>query len=445
VTGLDGAGSQPDTAVIPGAPLSELYLPATGSGADALGQSGPAAGAAGADSATAAPTGATTGTTSGAAATTVSGTTTAPETTVAATTAGVTGGLPLTPVVAAVPVTASGPALYVDCAVGQDTAAGNASHPWNSLRPLQAGIPAGATVYLRRGCTWNGPVVIASSGATQPSAASPILVTGFGIGAAPTVDGAGLGRDLGVVTVTSPFVTLAGLHVTGAAGPGFVLNGAHDSIVGSEIDRVAVGVRIMAPFGFVSSTAIHDLHMLVNTPGGDDDSGAIGFDIEADDATVWRSSCTHCRAASYDYGYDGGFADVFNSGSRLHLLENTANDVEGFLELGAARPTARADDVVVQGNTVTDTHGALWVHGSGTFTIGTARMLWNANTVRSTDSKALLGGDLRALTLTDNLFAAAGRVIESSAPAVHTGNRYLLTGGAVVGFALGAGETVATG
>ena len=140
----------------------------------------------------------------------------------------------------------------------------------------------------------------------------------------------------------------------------------------------------------VTGAVIHDLHMYNNTPGGDDDSGAVGFDVEADDATIAFTSCTHCRAPSYDYGHDGGFVDIWRHGNRLQLVDNTGSDIQGFLEIGGLGGTDSAYDVIATGNVITDTHTGVWVHGDGTFAIATGNITLDGNTFTTTDTEPLL-------------------------------------------------------
>ncbi len=285
---------------------------------------------------------------------------------------------------------------YVDCAAGNDSAAGSARQPWRTLQPLSRPVPAGTAVYLKRGCSWDGGLTLAadgSGGATLGAYAS---------GRAPVISGTGLGRGRGVLQLVSPRSTVTGIHLAHAPGYGVNVTGDHATLERVEIDDVGIGMQISAPFTTVTGSAIHDLHMYNNTPGGDDDSGAVGFDVSADDVTIATTSCTNCRAPSYDYGYDGGFVDIWKQGNRLKLVDNVATNVQGFLEVGGQGGNDSAYDVVVTGNKVTRTYGGIWVHGDGTFSIRTGNIKVSGNTFVLADGTPAFGGTTSALVLGSN-------------------------------------------
>ena len=325
----------------------------------------------------------------------------APVGTASLTTAGTTT-VPGATIVAGFDPAAAPQGSYVDCQAGNDGNDGTASRPWRSLQRVQQGGLTGSALFLRRGCSWSGGLRVSTGGA--------LTIAGYDTGTQPVITAEGLDRNRGVLEINSSSITIRDLHLAHAAGMGAIISADHATLDTVEIEDVGIGVRITAPFATVTNAAIHDLHMFNNTPGGDDDSGAVGFDIEADDVTVSQTSCTHCRAPSYDYGFDGGFADIFNHGNRLKLINNTANDVQGFLEIGGVVANISAYDVVVRGNQVTDTHGAIWVHGNGTFAIATGNITVDGNTFASTDPQVLLGGNLSSLVLGSNVFTTVGRV-----------------------------------
>jgi hypothetical protein len=292
---------------------------------------------------------------------------------------------------------ASAPAgRYVDCTAGDDAAKGTARQPWRSLRPLSRPVPSGTTVYLRRGCSWDGGLTLATEGSGGAA------LRAYASGKAPVVSGTGLGKGQGALHLASPKITVAGIHVSDAPGFGVNITGDHALLERVEIDDVGIGVQVGAPFATFTGGAVHDLHMYTNTPGGDDDSGAVGFDVSADDVTISNTSCTNCRAPSYDYGHDGGFVDIWKQGNRLKLVDNVATNVQGFLEVGGQGGNDSAYDVVVTGNKVTKTYGGIWVHGDGTFSIRTGNIKVSGNTFVLADGTPVFGGTTSALVLGGN-------------------------------------------
>jgi hypothetical protein len=318
---------------------------------------------------------------------------------------------PPSPVVVTAPFdpTTAPPGIYVDCATGDDTGPGTAMRPWRTLTGLTHPIAAGTAVYLRRTCQWDGVLTLTTSGAvaasttgpttagtagtsTAPSTDTATILAAYGPGIAPTLTATGADRSRSILEINAPNVTVAGIHLAHAAGYAVTITGPNALLDGVEVDDVGIGIRIQAPFATVTGGVIHDLHMYNNTPGGDDD------------ATIAFTSCTHCRVPSYDYGFDGGFVDVWRHGNRLQLVGNTGSDIQGFLEIGGLGGTDSAFDVIATGNVITDTHTGVWVHGDGTFAIATANITLDGNTFTTTDSEPLLGGAVSSLVLRNNTF-----------------------------------------
>lgn len=327
-------------------------------------------------------------------------------------------------------------ARYVDCSNNgpQD---GSAEHPWHSLDALGgAAVPEGAIVLLRRGCSWPGGLRI-NRGSTGAR------VEAYGAGSAPVLTGEGVDRTRGVIAVEADDVRLTGLHVTGAAGAGVQLRGAGAHVDDLEIDQAAFGVEVLAPGAMISRTRAHDLHMYINTPGGSDDTGAVGFTVQADDATIRESSCINCRAPSHDFGHDGGFVEIYNHGDRLRLVGNTATNIAGIIEIGGIAQDGGAQNVVIERNTFRDAHGGFWVHRDDQFTIPVDNIAVIGNTVVNSTAEPVIGGDLASLNLVGNVFAAPGPISTSGAPGTHTRNRYYLVRTGSLGYPTDPSETVA--
>jgi hypothetical protein len=86
----------------------------------------------------------------------------------------------------------------------------------------------------------------------------------------------------------------------------------------------------------VTGNVIRDNNrMSVNTPGGDDDSGAFGVLLQGHGTEVSFNTISGHDTASYDYGRDGAAVEVYGAtGSNVH--HNLAFDNDAFSELGAA-------------------------------------------------------------------------------------------------------------
>jgi hypothetical protein len=333
---------------------------------------------------------------------------------------------------------ATGEQQFIDCRSGDDAADGSSEHPWRTLDPLRSRpVAADTAVFLRRGCSWGG-------GLKLTDASQRVSLGAYGTGDAPTLTGDGVSRDFPVVDVEAEGVMLSGLHIRNAEAVGLKLSAADVTVDGLEIDDVAFGMTVQAPRATITRTAVHDLHLLINTPGGSDDTGAVGFDVQADDVSITASSCTNCRAPSYDFGHDGGFAEIYNHGDRLRLIGNTARNVQGILEIGGVVDDGGAHDVVLENNTFNETFGGIWIHEKDEFSIPVGTVTLRGNTIVNSDKGVTMGGKVGALVLQDNTIAVPGHVSTGGEPAEHTGNRYYLTRPALLGFRAHGTETIST-
>jgi hypothetical protein len=75
--------------------------------------------------------------------------------------------------------------------------------------------------------------------------------------------------------------------------------------------------------------------MSVNTPGGDDDSGAFGVLLQGEGTEVAYNRIHGSDAFSYDYGRDGAAVEVYGA-THSHVHHNEAWGCDAFVELGKA-------------------------------------------------------------------------------------------------------------
>jgi hypothetical protein len=335
-------------------------------------------------------------------------------------------------------VAPTGPgAYYVNCRTGSDRARGSLHAPWRSPRELNGRtFAAGATVSFARGCTWHGNFTVAGSGTRK----RPVLLTSYGRGRRPTFDGRS-NRSSAVIKVVGDFVSVSNLAVTGAGQYGIQAAGSFDSIVRDAVSDAGGGVLVTGPGAVIDGVRVRNLHMIVDTPGGDNDYGAVGYDIQAPNAVVERSWCRNCIAPSHDYGHDGGFAEVWNSGDNLIVRNSVAINTAGFLEMGAGSADHHANNVRVTHNRMLDVHGGFWIHAGDAFTISTSSVLISRNVIvnRNDAGRAcVLGGSLRKVLFTYN-YVNSDLDVARRAPAVHHHNHFILRRGAKLGFRMRSG------
>ncbi len=309
---------------------------------------------------------------------------------------------------------------YVSCH-GSDGGSGSKTSPWRTLRRASQHVfAAGTGLYLRRGCTWSERLDMRGNG----TATAPVVLGVYGRGTTPTISHAG-DRGWAPLVLGSPFTQATGIAVTDAPGVCVQLNGRRSLLTGVFLARCGIGVQVTGNGSMISNVSARDLHMVVNTPAWDDDYGAVGFVVEAADVTVRASRCTNCRAPSTDYGYDGGFVEIWNKGDRLRVADNVAVNTQGFLEIGGNASWASAVDLTITRNKMTNIHGGLWVHTSGTFGMKVARLRFTYNRIYNTTPSRdpVFGGDMSVMTLTGNR-VIANQPVATGAPAVHVGNVY---------------------
>ena len=173
-------------------------------------------------------------------------------------------------------------------------------------------------------------------------------------------------------------VRLTGLEVTGAQAPdqtgaGVQVYASSNVVVSDSVlhDNSAYGIRIYnSTYTIAERNDIYgngtgvdvrnqgqgvqilnnDVHdqdrMLTNTPGGNDDAGALGIGfVRTTGATLAKGNrIWGNRAVSYDYGHDGGALEVYGA-SNVTMSENVMWDNEGVFESGTDSGTPCANNV----------------------------------------------------------------------------------------------------
>ena len=321
--------------------------------------------------------------------------------------------------------------IHVDCAKGDDDNKGTLAEPLRSIRAATSrALDPGDVIELARGCTWQTTVQLRGDGTKT----RPIRLTAYGAGPRPVIDGKAAGSE-SVVLLSGRHQIVENIRVTNAATNAVEIRGANSSVRSSSIDNAGVGVLLKATGATADRVAVRDLHMVRDTPGGDDDYGAVGFTVEASGVDIGRSSCTDCRAPSNDYGHDGGFVEVWNYADGLDVHHNTGSNTQGILEIGGDQPDSSARGIKLRQNTFRTSHGGLVLHTDGNFAIGDAQIAVTDNTIASTGSQdpPILDGDLSNVTFEGNTVTTASFVSHST-PSRHRCNGITLSGGAEVGY-----------
>ncbi|MBK7722019.1 MAG: hypothetical protein IPI32_07295 [Austwickia sp.] len=189
---------------------------------------------------------------------------------------------------------------------------------------------------------------------------------------------------------------ITGLRIAFTPGAGLTLAAPGATAQQLRIERTAFGVRFTANGTVADRVSARDLHLFTSTPrweNANDDSGAVGFNVEADDVVIRRSVCVRCRAASSDYGHDGGFIEIWRKGDRLRAYHNVGYETDGFLEIGGMRDRGDAiNGVYLVGNRVSRAHGrAVYINQGGPYEIPVRNVVMRQNVIQVVRGDALAG------------------------------------------------------
>jgi parallel beta-helix repeat protein len=243
---------------------------------------------------------------------------------------------------------------------GNDAWAGTGAAPWRSLQKAVNTVQPGATVLVRSG-SYAGFLMRRSGTAGQP-----IVIKGYPGDVRPVIQGTA--STVNVIRLAAVHdVQLSGLVVQGAAadksGSGIriesgstrvgvsnsllrnnksygisVNRSSQVTIADNEVTGNAEGIYVTREGEGVLITrnqVHHQDHLVVNTPGGHDDHGAVGIafvkttgHITASSNLLWAN-----RGPSYDYGWDGGAFEIFGA-SNVSMLDNRMWNNKNVLETG---------------------------------------------------------------------------------------------------------------
>jgi len=279
---------------------------------------------------------------------------------------------------AAAPPSPSGARYYVNSQTGRDDNPGTSpDQPWQSLARLQRqALQPGDVVGLARGSVWHSGWVISQSGAPG----EPLIFEPYGTGDAPTIRNPGTHTK--AIIIQGSWVVLRGVRVADAHEYGIqIAEGATNNVVeGCEATAVGTGFAVFGDGNLIQGCYAHDLHMIVDTPGGDDDYGAVGMGVFGSYNEIAHNQLERCLAPSHDYGSDGGAFELFGDVTGNYIHHNWARDNCGFVEVGGG---AAQDNLLAYNVSVNNGTFAV-VHLGGRFASAITRLYLDNNTVVET-------------------------------------------------------------
>jgi hypothetical protein len=343
------------------------------------------------------------------------------------------------------PPPTDGELYYVDSANRSGVYLGTSDTPWQSLEQVNgASIGPGDTIIFNCGGVWTGNLQVSKIGVTYRAADN--------CATRPQIKNPGVYYG-NAIDVTGSNNIIQGLLITDAHEAGVKIEAnAHDNWVSNnEITRTGTGVMVKGEHNLMTGNYVHHLNMIVNDSQRRTDYGAVCFWLEAGHNEVAYNRGISCKAESIDFGYDGGFVEVWKNGGDSYIHHNYAQNTNGFFELGADG-TGSAQNIRVAYNVIVNVtgpgSGTSVCFNTGSYKIEVGNFRFENNTFVSTaghpDAYGVFGcrDDLSMLRLSNNIFYSDVQIAYNGS-LIHDHNLYYMVNmvrGADVGYTLGNGE-----
>ena len=337
----------------------------------------------------------------------------------------------------------TGRQFYIDNVAGSDSNSGTSSSaPWKSLTKVNGtAFQPGDAINFKRGSIWSGTLKVRNSGTST----ARITYQAYGSGTAPQIKNPGVSYGH-ALDVSGSYNVVRDFLITDAheAGLTIAANGTHNTITKNEVTRVGTGVLVAGPSNLVTGNYVHDLTMIVNDTSPDNDYGATCFWLQASNNEISYNRGINCRAGSYDYGYDGGFVEVWENGDNAYIHHNYAQNTNGFFELGS-NGSGSAQNIKVAYNVIYNVHGGVCLH-QDSYNINVSNFKFDNNTYVSTSGGGYrvldCANDYSMIQMRNNIFYSNIQ-IANNGNFTHSNNVYYMVSmvnGSGVGYTLGTGE-----
>lgn len=318
---------------------------------------------------------------------------------------------------------------YLDSslAAASDSNAGTSeTQPFRTLAALSRTFQPGDTIAIKAGTTYTGTLTITADG----TASAPVTFTRYGAGSDPVISTTG---QTAINMQGANYVVVDHIGVGGATNNGVSMdaNSAHDTLQNVEVSKVGFGFLLTGSHdNFLTGNYVHDLHMINNTPGGNDDFGAVAFDLQSSaNNELSFNKVVNAKAPSYDYGMDGGGFEFWRSASNILIHDNVVLDSEGFVEAGGLGDNV--NNIQVYNNVSANNSIFSWLHNNTNTTFGVNITGFNVhnNTIYEPSAWYISGFDgpvaSGSFSFTNNLVYASqsGQAFNQSGT-FHTDNFY---------------------
>ncbi len=272
--------------------------------------------------------------------------------------------------------TAQATDYFVDNQAGDDGFDGTTqATAWRTLAKVgSVTLNPGDIVRFRAGGSWDAQPVSPQGVHLKHSGSEtqPITFTTFGTGAAPTLTNSDTSTPYTrVFTIQGSFMLIDGLKFVDTHEAGIAIDqGSSDvTVANCEFATSGFGVENQGDRLTVTRSYFHDLTMVHNTQGGDDDYGAVAVNLlGGSHHEVAYNHMERCKAPSFDYGTDGGVVELYvDAGVVLQdvsIHHNLAVGNDGVLEAGG-QGDGQIHDVRVFRNVLRDNRAFTVLHNSG--------------------------------------------------------------------------------
>lgn len=344
------------------------------------------------------------------------------------------------------PLAASATVYYVDSVKGSDKSDGkDPSRSWSSLAMVNSQyFNPGDTICFIRGSEWRGELVINNSG----SESMPVVYTAYGNGPKPVIKNPGVHLATGI-KVQADWVVVENFMISNSHQSGInIVKGAdHNIIRKNEITTSGTGVSINGKYNLVTGNYAHDLVMVVNNEGGDNDYGAVGIWLYSSNNEVSYNRMLNCKAPSLDYGFDGGVVEFYGDVDSCYIHHNLGENCVGSFEVGGQGVTLSHN--LVSYNIYINNGGSGGFHVGGKFGVRFEDMRIENNvfsdTLKGDYSIGFWNGipETGAFLYQNNIFYIPNYQRVSNSPGfTHKNNLYYLGGKTEIGFEPGPGDKI---
>ena len=216
--------------------------------------------------------------------------------------------------------------------------------PWQTLAKVNGfNFQPGDKILFQKGAVWTGSGgqgtstlrVTRSGTETQP-----ITFGAYGTGTKPVFSNQpALTNHTRAITIDASWIILENLLTRDTHEAGVYIGSnsvpEHVTVRDIEIANVGIGILAKGTNHLLTNNYIHDLHLVRNTPGGNDDMGAVGIMMNnASNTEVANNRIINAIGPSYDYITDGGIVEWWGNSDNNYVHHNWGENSNGFFEVG---------------------------------------------------------------------------------------------------------------